>query len=77
MSDQELLFLMLGLLGRPDYNDRLPLIAGASHKAASCARYLFSEIAERWAPDAWARAVQDVLDDPDLTVLNGGLGDAS
>lgn len=60
MDDETLVFCMLGLL-QPSMSG--PVAAGASTKAATCARTAFMEISKRWIPlEVFAHASKSILE---------------
>jgi hypothetical protein len=64
MEDETLVFVMLGLL-QPSMSGH-PVTAGASVKAAQCARVAFTELAQRWIPlDVFGPAFKRLIEDGD------------
>jgi hypothetical protein len=64
MEDENLVFVMLGLL-QPSMSGH-PVTAGASVKAAQCARVAFTEISQRWIPlDVFAPAFAQIVEGSD------------
>jgi hypothetical protein len=78
LSDDDLVFVLLGLLGRPEWDETLPLLGATSHATASMTRFAFCELAERWLPAGLLEeATRRIYDErPTLEVLPGGLEDA-